>query len=552
MSEISEKIVTAIKASVKEAFDIDTADNMVMVERPRDPKMGDYSTNIAMRLAKELHKSPRDIAQGIIPILRKNCTEASSIEMAGAGFINFRISETALSDVIHTILKEGDAYGKSNEGKGEKVLVEYVSANPTGDLHCGHARGAAWGDALCRLLQEAGYDVTREYYVNDAGHQIDMLAESIYSRYCELFGTEYPLPENGYHAQDIVEVAKSIKQKDGDKWLHQDAGVWAEYFKDEGIEMKLDAIRKDLNLFRVHFDVWTHERFFYQDDSARIKKVIQDLTDKGLTYEQDDALWFRSTQFGDDKDRVLKKNTGLLTYFTPDIANHVYKFERGFDTLINLWGADHHSYVTRMKCAMEALGYDPNRLIVDLIQMVRMVSNGEEVKMSKRTGNAITIRELCEDVGVDAARWFFVSKELGTQMDFDMDLAKSKNNDNPVYYAQYAYTRMYSILHREDAPTFEEMTQYDLLTDEKELAILKQLSEFPKTVADAAKHRAPNRICQYCSNLARDFHSFYNSNRVVDNEHPALTMQRMNLVNAAMITMKNALDLIGVSAPEKM
>jgi len=552
MSEISEKIVTAIKVSVKEAFDIDTADNMVMVERPRDPKMGDYSTNIAMRLAKELHKSPRDIAQGIIPILRKNCTEASSIEMAGAGFINFRISETALSDVIHTILKEGDAYGKSNEGKGEKVLVEYVSANPTGDLHCGHARGAAWGDSLCRLLQEAGYDVTREYYVNDAGHQIDMLAESIYSRYCELFGTEYPLPENGYHAQDIVEVAKSIKEKDGDKWLHQDAGVWAEYFKDEGIEMKLDAIRKDLDLFRVHFDVWTHERFFYQDDSARIKKVIQDLTDKGLTYEQDDALWFRSTQFGDDKDRVLKKNTGLLTYFTPDIANHVYKFERGFDTLINLWGADHHSYVTRMKCAMEALGYDPNRLIVDLIQMVRMVSNGEEVKMSKRTGNAITIRELCEDVGVDAARWFFVSKELGTQMDFDMDLAKSKNNDNPVYYAQYAYTRMYSILHREDAPTFEEMTQYDLLTDEKELAILKQLSEFPKTVADAAKHRAPNRICQYCSNLARDFHSFYNSNRVVDNEHPALTMQRMNLVDAAMITMKNALDLIGVSAPEKM
>jgi arginyl-tRNA synthetase len=289
-----------------------------------------------------------------------------------------------------------------------------------------------------------------------------------------------------------------------------------EYFKDEGIEMKLDAIRKDLDLFRVHFDVWTHERFFYQNDSARIKKVIQDLTDKGLTYEQDDALWFRSTQFGDDKDRVLKKNTGLLTYFTPDIANHVYKFERGYDTLINLWGADHHSYVTRMKCAMEALGYDPNSLIVDLIQMVRMVSNGEEVKMSKRTGNAITIRELCEDVGVDAARWFFVSKELGTQMDFDMDLAKSKNNDNPVYYAQYAYTRMFSILHREDAPAFQEVEKYDLLTDEKELQILKQLSEFPKTVADAAKHRAPNRICQYCSNLARDFHSFYNSNRVVD------------------------------------
>lgn len=552
MSEISDKLVLTIKASVKEAFDLDTEDNMVMVERPRDPKMGDYSTNVAMRLAKQLHQSPRDIATKLIPVLEKNCNEAESIEMAGAGFINFRISDTAISDVIHTILKENNQYGKNHEGKNEKVLVEYVSANPTGDLHCGHARGAAWGDALCRLLSEAGYDVTREYYVNDAGNQIDMLAQSMYSRYCELYGVDYPLPENGYHAQDIIEVATNIKNKDGDKWLNQEPSVWMEYFKDEGIEMKLDAIRKDLDLFRVHFDTWIHERYFYQDDSARIHKVIQDLTDKGLTYEKDDALWFKSTQFGDDKDRVLKKNTGLLTYFTPDIANHVYKFERGYDTLINLWGADHHSYVTRMKCAMEALGYNPDRLIVDLIQMVRMVSNGEEVKMSKRTGNAITIRELCEDVGVDAARWFFVSKELGTQMDFDMDLAKQKNNDNPVYYAQYAYTRMFSILHREDAPAFEEVEKYDLLTDEKELQILKQLSEFPKTVADAAKHRAPNRICQYCSNLARDFHSFYNSNRVVDPTNIPLTIQRMGLVKAAMITLKNALDLIGVSAPEQM
>lgn len=552
MSDISVKICDVIKQSVNEAFSLEVEDQMVMVERPRDPKMGDYSTNIAMRLAKSLHKKPVDIANELIEVLKKNLTEASEVSVAGPGFINFKINESALSACINQIIDAGKDYGKSEFGKHEKLLVEYVSANPTGDLHCGHARGAAWGDALCRILSEAGFDVTREYYVNDAGNQIDMLAESMYSRYCELFGVEYPLPENGYHAQDIVEVAKKIKELDGDKWLNKDRSEWVEYFKDEGIEMKLDAIRKDLDLFRVHFDSWMHERFFYQDNAARINQCIESLKQKGLTYEKDGALWFQSTKFGDDKDRVLKKNTGLLTYLTPDIANHVYKFERGYDTLINLWGADHHSYVKRMKCSLEALGYNSDKMLVDLIQMVRMVSNGEEVKMSKRTGNAITIRELCEDVGVDAARWFFVSKELNTQMDFDMDLAKQKNNDNPVYYVQYAYTRMYNILHKEGTPAFEKKDSYTLLTDPKEIALLKQISEFPEKVEDAAKFRAVNRICQYCHDLAKAFHSYYNSCRVSDPANPELTNERLGLVNACMVTMANALDLIGVSAPEKM
>ena len=552
MSDISVKICDVIKQSVNEAFSLEVEDQMVMVERPRDPKMGDYSTNIAMRLAKSLHKKPVDIANELIEVLKKNLTEASEVSVAGPGFINFKINESALSACINQIIDAGKDYGKSEFGKHEKLLVEYVSANPTGDLHCGHARGAAWGDALCRILSEAGFDVTREYYVNDAGNQIDMLAESMYSRYCELFGVEYPLPENGYHAQDIVEVAKKIKELDGDKWLNKDRSEWVEYFKDEGIEMKLDAIRKDLDLFRVHFDSWMHERFFYQDNAARINQCIESLKQKGLTYEKDGALWFQSTKFGDDKDRVLKKNTGLLTYLTPDIANHVYKFERGYDTLINLWGADHHSYVKRMKCSLEALGYNSDKMLVDLIQMVRMVSNGEEVKMSKRTGNAITIRELCEDVGVDAARWFFVSKELNTQMDFDMDLAKQKNNDNPVYYVQYAYTRMYNILHKEGTPAFEKKDSYTLLTDPKEIALLKQISEFPKKVEDAAKFRAVNRICQYCHDLAKAFHSYYNSCRVSDPANPELTNERLGIVNACMVTMANALDLIGVSAPEKM
>ena len=552
MSDISVKICDVIKQSVNEAFSLEVEDQMVMVERPRDPKMGDYSTNIAMRLAKSLHKKPVDIANELIEVLKKNLTEASEVSVAGPGFINFKINESALSACINQIIDAGKDYGKSEFGKHEKLLVEYVSANPTGDLHCGHARGAAWGDALCRILSEAGFDVTREYYVNDAGNQIDMLAESMYSRYCELFGVEYPLPENGYHAQDIVEVAKKIKELDGDKWLNKDRSEWVEYFKDEGIEMKLDAIRKDLDLFRVHFDSWMHERFFYQDNAARINQCIESLKQKGLTYEKDGALWFQSTKFGDDKDRVLKKNTGLLTYLTPDIANHVYKFERGYDTLINLWGADHHSYVKRMKCSLEALGYNSDKMLVDLIQMVRMVSNGEEVKMSKRTGNAITIRELCEEVGVDAARWFFVSKELNTQMDFDMDLAKQKNNDNPVYYVQYAYTRMYNILHKEGTPAFEKKDSYTLLTDPKEIALLKQISEFPKKVEDAARFRAVNRICQYCHDLAKAFHSYYNSCRVSDPANPELTNERLGLVNACMVTMANALDLIGVSAPEKM
>ncbi len=552
MSDISEKIRASISASVKETFDIEPEGNIVMVERPRDPKMGDYSTNIAMRLAKTLHRKPVDIANDLIPALKKNLPEASSVTVAGAGFINYVISETALSGIINTILEAGENYGKNDSGNGERILVEYVSANPTGDLHCGHARGAAWGDAVTRLLKASGYDVLREYYVNDAGNQIEMLALSLIARYNEYFERPFELPEDGYHAEDVKQIAIAIAEQDGDKWLDADPQERIAYFREEGIKRELAKIEKDLALYRVSFDSWIHERFFYENDSLRIEQVLKTMKDKDLTYEKDDALWFRSSQFGDDKDRVLKKANGLLTYLTPDIANHVYKLERGYTKLVDLWGADHHSYVTRMKCALEALGYSRDCLEVDLIQMVRMVENGEEVKMSKRTGNAITLRELCEDVGVDAARYFFVSKEVGTHMDFDMNLARERSNDNPVYYAQYAYTRMFNILHKADTPAFEKLEQYDLLTDPKEASLLKQISEFPKLVAESAKTRMPNRICGFCQSLAREFHSYYNSCRVADPEKPELTNQRLGLVTACMITMKNALDLIGVSAPEKM
>ncbi len=552
MSNFENEILEAVRVAVKEVYDIEPDEKVLAVETPRDKKMGDYSTSVAMRLAKQLHKAPIQIGEPLVAYLQEHYDGAESVTLVKPGFINFKMKASALSSIINTVIDAKDNYGKSDAGKGEKVLVEYVSANPTGNLHCGHARGAAWGDALTRILSAAGYDVLREYYVNDAGHQIEMLAESMLSRYYALFDQEYPLPEDGYHGKDIIEVAEKIKEKDGDKWLNADVDERMKYFMDEGIEMKLDQIRKDLDLFRVGFDSWMHERFFYEDNAKRINDVLKTMEEKGLTYEKDDALWFKATEYGDDKDRVLRKSTGLLTYLTPDIANHVYKYERGYTTLINLWGADHHSYVVRMKCALSALGYNPESLVVDLMQMVRMVDNGVEVKMSKRTGNAITIRELCEDIGVDAARWFFVSKDANTQMDFDMNLARTKSNDNPVYYAQYAYSRMNSIVTRQDMPKFEKVENYDLLTDEKELQLMKLVSEFPAEVAGCASSRKPNRMTDYIISLVKVFHSYYNSCHVYNPDNLALTNQRLGLIHAVMITLKNALDLVGVSAPEKM
>ena len=549
MSDFEHLIYDAVKTAVQTVYGID-AEPVLAVETPRDPKMGDYSTSIAMRLAKQLHKRPTEIAEPIAEELRRIFPQAKSVEVANPGFINFRISENSLTEVIGKIIDAGDRYGQNDSGKGKKVLVEWVSANPTGELHCGHARNAAWGDGICRLLEASGYDVLREYYVNDAGNQIVMLGESLISRYFEYFGKEYPLPEDGYHAEDVKNIAIDIAKQDGDKWLNADPKERLEYFMTEGKTRELEKIDADLKLYRVRIDSWMHETLFYENNRERINACLKRMADLNLTYEKDGALWFRSTEYGDDKDRVLQKSDGTLSYLTPDIANHVYKVERGYPTLIDLWGADHHSYVIRMKAALRALGYPDDTLTVDLIQMVRMVEDGREVKMSKRTGNAITIRELCEDVGVDAARWFFVSKDVATHMDFDMKLARTKSNDNPVYYCQYAYSRMHSIL--EKAAGYPEAEELDRLNDEKELLILKMLSDFPNHVAEAARMRKPNKIADYVLSLVKVYHSYYNSCRVINQEDPQLTAQRLALVKATSITLKNALNLIGVSAPESM
>lgn len=552
MSDIEQKIYAALADAVKSVYGIDADEDTLLVEAPRDPKLGDYATSTAMRLARTLHKSPMEIGEALAEKLREAIPEAESVTVAKPGFINFRLKSNALSSIINRILEAGTDYGRNDSGKGERVLVEWVSANPTGDLHCGHARNAAWGDSICRLLEHSGYDVLREFYVNDAGNQIVMLGESLVARYFEHFGKEYPLPENGYHAEDVKHIAEDIAAQDGDKWLTADPAERLEYFMNEGKTRELEKIDRDLKLYRVTIQSWMHETFFYENNRKRINDCLKMMDEKGLLYEKDGALWFKSTDYGDDKDRVLRKSDGTLSYLTPDIANHVYKCERGYKKLINLWGADHHSYVTRMQAALTALGYPEGTLTIDLIQMVRMVENGVEVKMSKRTGNAITIRELCEDVGVDAARWYFSSKDISSQMDFDLKQAVAKDNNNPVYYAQYAHSRMCSIMRNPAIPEFHKVDSYDRLTDEKELLLMKMMGEFTSTVAKAAKLRKPNLISEYIISLVKLYHSYYNVARVNNPDDPELTNQRIGLVKALQITLSNALNLLGVSALESM
>ena len=552
MNDFEQKIFQAVKEAVHQVYGLEPEDNLLTVEVPRDTKLGDYATGAAMKLAKTLHKSPMDIAQPLAEKLQELLPEAESVTVAKPGFINFKLRSGALTALINQVLDAGDDFGKNDSGKDVHILVEWVSANPTGDLHCGHARGAAWGDAICRLLEKSGYDVLREFYVNDAGNQIVMLGESLISRYFEHFGKEYPLPDNGYHADDVKQIAKDIAEQDGDKWLTADPKERLEYFMLEGKTRELKKIEKDLELYRVYMQSWIHETFFYENNMERINACLKRMDEMGLIYEKDGALWLKTTDYGDEKDRVLRKSDGTLSYLTPDIANHVYKVERGYPVMVNLWGADHHSYVTRMQAALTALGYPKGSLSVDLIQMVRMVEDGAEVKMSKRTGNAITLRELCEDVGVDAARWFFVSKDISSQMDFDMKQAAARDNDNPVYYAQYAYSRMCSILKNEEIPDFHREDSYDKLTDEKELLLLKMMGEFPGLVAKAAKMRKPNIVADYILSLVKLYHSYYNSTRVNNPEDPELTNQRVGLVKALQVTLRNALDLLGVSAPESM
>lgn len=547
MNTIENKLKQHIKVAVYHQFLITLDLNEIIIEIPKDTSHGDYSTNIAMRICKRIGKNPRELAQMLCDELKIHTDVFEKVEIAGPGFINFTMKSDSLANIIHEVLTKKDKFGYNNTGSGIKINCEYVSANPTGDLHLGHARGAAWGDSVTRLLKASGYDVTREYYVNDAGNQIINLGKSLYARYCELFGQSVDMPEDGYYGPDVIAIAKKMAEEHGDRYLADSEETQA-FFKKEGIRYELDKIKADLDMFRVHFDVWSSEQTIR--DAHKVEEAIETLTKLGKVYEKDHALWFKTTEYGDDKDRVLRKSDGSYTYLVPDIAYHIDKLDRGYDKLVDFLGADHHGYIPRLKASIQALGRDANTLEVDIIQMVRLVEDGEEVKMSKRLGNAVTIRDLCEEVGVDAVRYFFVSRAVDTHFDFDLGLARKQSNDNPVYYAQYAYARMSSILRNID--DVETVDTYDLLTHEKEIQLLKYINEFTNVVSDAALNRAPHKVCNYIQKLASSFHSFYGVCKVNDPEQPKRSAQRVALLKACRITLKNALDLIGVEAIEKM
>ena len=552
VEQLQQSIKAALAAAIEKASLVEAGTEVnIHLETPKDKANGDFATNVAMQLTKLAKKPPRAIAEAIIENIVTEGTDIEKIEIAGPGFMNITVRKDFLASVVKAAVEQGENYGRSNAGAGEKIQVEFVSANPTGDLHLGHARGASVGDSLCNVMDFAGFDVSREYYINDAGNQINNLAYSLEARYKQALGMDAEMPEDGYHGPDIIEIAGKLKEEFGEAILEKSDEERFKFFREHGLRLELAKLQNDLRNFRVEFDVWYSETSLY--GNGKIEAALDKLKANGHVFEEEGATWFRSTTFGDDKDRVLIKNDGSFTYLTPDIAYHEDKLQRGFDKLVNIWGADHHGYIPRMKAAIEALGYDRGTLEVDIIQMVQLYKDGEKFKMSKRTGNAVTMRELVEEVGLDAVRYFFVKTAGDSHMDFDLDLAVSQSNDNPVYYAQYAHTRIASILRSAEEQGYTaSLENLGLLTAEKEEDVLKKVGAFPQVVADAAKHRTPHRIANYIQDLASAFHSFYGAEKVINAEDKALTEARLALITSVKTTMANALRLIGVSAPEKM
>ena len=538
--EIRDLLKQNIQLALKE-LGVDLDLNEIVVENSKDPTHGDYATNVAMKSARVFGKSPRDVAGLIVDKINKD--QIDHIEIAGPGFINFYMKNDSITGIVQRIIKENDNFGRSAK-KNEKVNVEFVSANPTGDLHVGHARGAAIGDAISRILDFDGYDVTREYYINDAGNQIDHLGESLIERYKEDLGLPFNLPEDGYHGEDVKIIAKKIREKYGDKLLEKDNPL--EFFKLIGQELELEKIREDLKTFNIVFDVFSSEKAIRANGA--VEKEIEYLKDH--IYLDGGAKVLRTTDFLDDKDRVIVKSNGEYTYFMPDIVYHVNKLSRGFDKLIDVLGADHHGYINRMKSALMMHGYSQDVLDIELIQMVRMMKDGKEFKLSKRTGNGYTLRELCEDAGVDAARYFFVMRAASGHLDFDLDLAVKQSSDNPVYYAQYAHARLSSVLNSASDIRIDETGS--LLKEFSELELAKKLASFEDVVKIASKEKAPYKITNYIHELAEKVHAFYTECRVIDRDNIEVTSARLGLCLASKIVLKNALYLVGVSAPEKM
>jgi arginyl-tRNA synthetase len=555
LEQLQAAVKEALADAVLEAGLVSTKDELppIVLEVPKDKTHGDLATNLAMQLTKIAKKNPRQIAEAVIENLGTGRASIQSAEIAGPGFINFRLDRSYLYPVIGEVLTQGTRYGVVNEGQGKRVQVEFVSANPTGSLHLGHARGAAVGDALCNVLSSAGYEVTREYYINDAGNQVNNLAKSIEARYRQALGQRAEMPEDGYHGEDIVGFAKDLAEQEGDRLLSLADKERFEYFRTYGLNKELAKIKRDLAKFGVQFDEWYSETSLYEND--KVTAVLDALRANGQVYELDGAVWLSSIAFGDDKDRVLVKNDGSYTYLTPDAAYHMDKYERGYDQMINIWGADHHGYIPRMKAAMAALGNDPGKLTVLIAQMVSLFQNGEKVKMSKRTGNAVTMEELMDEVGVDAIRYFFTMRSMDSHLDFDMDLAVSTSNENPVFYVQYAHARICSIFRQAEEQGITvlpwQKATINRLGTEQEFDLLRKIGELPETIAEAARIYAPHTIIRYVYELASQFHSYYKAERVIT-EDTEQSQARLQLLAALKVTLANTLALVGVSAPEKM
>lgn len=553
--ELIEKTKTAFGEAVA-AGELDAAEDFeVYLEEPRDKANGDYSTNLAMTLTKKLRKPPRVIAQAIAERIQLGGS-IEKCEVAGAGFINFYLNDTWLLPVIRAVEAQGADYGRSDMGAGRKYMVEYVSANPTGPMHMGNARGGALGDCLASVLDWAGYDVTREFYINDAGNQIEKFANSLNVRYLQIYLGEdaVAFPEDGYQGSDITEHAQAFAKIHGDKFVETDEQKRKDALVGYALEKNIDSLKSDLEKYRIYYNVWFRESELH--NSGAVADTIELFKKSGHTYEKDDALWFRSTDFGEEKDNVLVRANGIPTYFAADVAYHRNKIEeRGFEKAIDIWGADHYGHVARMKNALTAIGIDADKLDVIIMQLVRLMQDGEIVRMSKRTGKAVTLSDLLEDTSVDAARFFFNMRQADSHMVFDLDLAVAESSENPVYYVQYAHARMCSIISllKEEGVTVKKADELDLslLKEPQEKELLKKLCDLPEEIKSAALSYEPSRITRYCIDLASMFHTFY-SHCHVRQDNEALMNSRLKLVDSVRIVLKNVLTMLSIDAPERM
>ena len=525
----------------------------IVVEKPKDEKMGDFSTNVAMALARSERKNPKVIAESVARYIKNGSNYLSQVEIAGPGFINLKMSNEFFLERLKNAVKQGDGFGQTDVGQGTKVMIEFVSANPTGPLHVGHGRGAAVGDALGRILKKAGYDLSTEYYINDVGNQMNFLGRSTWLRYRELLGEAIEFPDDHYRGEYIKNIANEIVEQKGDEFLSKPEEECLPFFRKFAKDNILKGIEKDLAEFRVNFDNWFSEQSLYEDNS--VEKAIEWLKVKGHIYEKDGAVWLKSSAFNDDKDRVIVKQTGEKTYFCSDIAYHQNKISRGFKRLINLMGADHHGYVPRMEAVLEAMGYDKKTFKILLIQFVSLLRAGEKVSMSTRAGEFETLADVVSEVGVDVARYYFLMRSSDTHLDFDLELAKKETPENPVFYIQYAHARICSIFRtaEEKGVVWNRSNEVNLapLVEEEEFGIIRAVLAFPEVVEKSARAMEVHRIPHFLLDMVSRFHGYYSRHRVISDDK-ALTLARLFLLDSIRITIRNGFELMGILAPEKM